>query len=209
MAEVCCLQIVWLIHTLQDTMDCIQYRPRAIILYPGRAEMVYRLKTGLVRLHTMDNEGNGLTLRYIKPNEFFGEESLVGLERHHFAESVTHSTVEMFKIITPEIASDLNTCLAKALGRSYLSISSLASQRLRSRIAASLLELSQTALGMISPTGERQVLATHDDLAAAVGSVRETVTKVIGELSREGMIDSGYGKITLRNFAGLESIASE
>ncbi len=173
--------------------------------------MVYRLKTGLVRLHTMDNEGNGLTLRYIRPSEFFGEEALTGLERQHFAESVTHSTVEMFKAksVTPEIATDLNVCLAKALGRSYLSISSLASQRLRSRIAAALIELSETALGILSATGERQVLATHDDLAAAVGSVRETVTKVIGELSREGAIDSGYGRITLRDLNGLRTIALE
>ena len=200
-----------LIHTLQDTMDSIQYRPGAIILYPGRADMVYRLKTGLVRLHTMDNEGNGLTLRYIRPSEFFGEEALTGLERQHFAESVTQSTVEMFKAksVTPELATELNVCLAKALGRNYLSISSLVSQRLRSRIAGALIELSETALGVVSVTGERQVLATHDDLAAAVGSVRETVTKVIGELSREGTIDSGYGKITLLNLNGLRGIALE
>ena len=192
-------------------MDSIQYRPRAIILYPGKAEMICRLKTGLVRLHTMDNEGNGLTLRYIRPSEFFGEEALTGLERQHFAESVTQSTVEMFKAksVTPELATELNVCLAKALGRNYLSISSLVSQRLRSRIAGALIELSETALGVISVTGERQVLATHDDLAAAVGSVRETVTKVIGELSREGTIDSGYGKITLLNLNGLRGIALE
>jgi CRP/FNR family transcriptional regulator, cyclic AMP receptor protein len=39
--------------------------------------------------------------------------------------------------------------------------------------------------------------------------VRETVTKVIGELAKEGMIDSGYGKITLRDLEGLRGVALE
>ena len=193
----------------RNNMDTIQYRSGAIVLYPGRAEMIYRVKSGLVRLHTMDDEGNSLTLRYIKPGQFFGEEALAGLERDHFAESVTESLVEMFHVnlITPEIAANLNICLAKALSGTYLTIQRLATKRLRSRIAAALIEMSDTALGSMTESGQQQVYATHDELAAAVGSVRETVTKVIGELSREGVIESGYGKITLSNFEGLNTIA--
>jgi CRP/FNR family transcriptional regulator, cyclic AMP receptor protein len=193
----------------RSTMDSIQYRSGAIVLYPGRAEMIYRVKSGLVRLHTMDDQGNSLTLRYIKPGQFFGEEALAGLERHHFAESVTESIVEMFSLnlITPEIALNLTTCLAEALNGTYLSILRLATKRLRSRIAAALLEMSETTLGSTTTNGQLQVYATHDELAAAVGSVRETVTKVIGELSREGVIESGYGKIILRNSEGLHAIA--
>ena len=195
----------------QSKMDTIQYRAGAIVLYPGRAEMIYRVKSGLVRLHTMDDEGNSLTLRYIKPGQFFGEEALAGLERHHFAESVTESKVEMFSLnlLTPEIALSLTANLAEALNGTYISILRLATKRLRSRIAAALLEMSNTALCSTNATGKRQVYATHDELAAAVGSVRETVTKVIGELAREGAIESGYGKIVLINEEGLQIIASE
>jgi CRP-like cAMP-binding protein len=42
-----------------------------------------------------------------------------------------------------------------------------------------------------------------------VGSVRETVTKVIGELTREGYIRSGYGKLVLENPSGLERLSKE
>ena len=52
------------------------------------------------------------------------------------------------------------------------------------------------------------IYATHDELAAAVGSVRETVTKVVGELSREGIISAGYGKITLKDQQALANIAA-
>jgi CRP-like cAMP-binding protein len=147
-------------NSRSQSMDNILYRPNSIILYPGRANAIYRVKSGLVRLHTMDDEGNSLTLRFVKPNEFFGEEALGGLERQHFAESVVESVVEMFdvKLVTPEIAMSLNAHLATALNRSYVQISRLALKRLRSRMAAALLELSDTAVGAASAEGQLQRL---------------------------------------------------
>lgn len=192
-------------------VDTITYRPGAVILYPGKSDMLYRVASGLVRIHTMDDEGNGLTLRYVKPGEFFGEESLTGLERSYFAEAVTDSTVDVINpaLMSAEDNLEVTGHLVKMLDRAYESIYRLVGKRLRSRIAAELLELADTALATKLPSGETMIYATHDELAAAVGSVRETVTKVVGELSREGVISAGYGKITLRDPKALDRIAAE
>ncbi len=192
-------------------VDSITYRPGVVILYPGKSDMLYRVASGLVRIHTMDDEGNGLTLRYVKPGEFFGEESLTGLERSYFAEAVTDSTVDVINpaLMGPEDNLEVTTHLVKMLDRAYESIYRLVGKRLRSRIAAELLELADTALATKQPSGETLIYATHDELAAAVGSVRETVTKVVGELSRESVISAGYGKITLRDPKALARIAAE
>ena len=181
-----------------QSMDTINYRPGSIILYPGKSDNLYRVKVGLIRVHTMDDDGIGLTLRYVKPGEYF-------------AEAVTDSSVEVFNpnSMGAELTLDVTVQLAKALKRNYQSIYRLAGKRLRSRIASELLELATTALASQKPDGMMMVFATHDELAAAVGSVRETVTKVVGELSREGVIDSGYGKITLRDPKALRAIANE
>ncbi|AFZ65897.1 helix-turn-helix domain-containing protein [Deinococcus peraridilitoris] len=192
-------------------VDSVTYRPGAVILYPGKSDMLYRVQSGLVRIHTMDDEGNGLTLRYVKPGEFFGEESLTGLERSYFAEAVTDSTVDVINpaLMNAEDNLEVTTHLVKMLDRAYESIYRLVGKRLRSRIAAELLELADTALATKQASGETMIYATHDELAAAVGSVRETVTKVVGELSREGVISAGYGKITLRDPSALKRIAAE
>lgn len=192
-------------------VDSVTHRPGAVILYPGKSDMLYRVQSGLVRIHTMDDEGNGLTLRYVKPGEFFGEESLTGLERSYFAEAVTDSTVDVINpaLMTAEDNLEVTTHLVKMLDRAYESIYRLVGKRLRSRIAAELLELADTALATKQPSGETMIYATHDELAAAVGSVRETVTKVVGELSRESVISAGYGKITLRDQNALKRIAAE
>ena len=192
-------------------VDTITYRPGSVILYPGKSDMLYRLQSGLVRIHTMDDDGNGLTLRYVKPSEFFGEESLSGLERSYFAEAVTDSTVDVMNpaLLGPEENLEVTTHLVKIIARAYESIYRLVGKRLKSRIASELLELAQTALATQQPDGTTMIYATHDELAAAVGSVRETVTKVVGELAREGVISSGYGKITLKKTEALREIAAQ
>jgi CRP-like cAMP-binding protein len=195
----------------QTLIDSVSYRPGAVILYPGASELLYRVHSGLVRVHTVDDDGNGLTLRYVKPGGYFGEEALAGLERSYFAEAVTESVVQVMNpaLLSPEESLDVTTHLVKALGRAYQSIYRLVGKRLRSRIAAELLELAETALATRDEAGEVVIYATHDELAAAVGSVRETVTKVVGELSREHIIAAGYGKIRLLDRAALQRIAEE
>lgn len=198
-------------HTNRTFIDTVTHRPGAVILYPGKSDMLYRVATGLVRIHTMDDDGNGLTLRYVKPGEYFGEEALADAERAYFAEAVTDCSID---VINPALMSAednlvVTTHLVHTLERAYESIYRLVGKRLRSRIAGELLELKDTALATQLDTGEAMIYATHDELAAAVGSVRETVTKVVGELSREGVISAGYGKITLKDEAALKNIAAE
>ena len=192
-------------------VDTVSHRPGSVILYPGKSDMLYRVASGLVRVHTMDDDGNGLTLRYVKPGDYFGEEALAGLDRQYFAEAVTDSSVD---VINPALMSAednlvVTTHLVRTLERAYESIYRLVGKRLRARIAGELLELKDTALASVQPSGETMIYATHDELAAAVGSVRETVTKVVGELSREGVISAGYGKITLKDETRLARISAE
>ncbi|GGJ82273.1 helix-turn-helix domain-containing protein [Deinococcus aquiradiocola] len=192
-------------------VDTVSHRPGSVILYPGKSDMLYRVASGLVRVHTMDDDGNGLTLRYVKPGDYFGEEALAGLDRQYFAEAVTDSSVD---VINPALMSAednliVTTHLVRTLERAYESIYRLVGKRLRARIAGELLELKDTALATVQPSGETMIYATHDELAAAVGSVRETVTKVVGELSREGVISAGYGKITLKDETALARISAE
>ncbi|MDM7323937.1 MAG: helix-turn-helix domain-containing protein [Thermus sp.] len=195
---------------MTQARETVSFKPGEVILYPGvpgPRDRVYRVLEGLVRLEAVDEEGNALTLRLVRPGGYFGEEALAGLERTYFAEAVTEVVAEPLpKEPHPEEVRQVLASLAQALSESYRRIERLATQRLKNRMAASLLELAQTPLA--HEEAEGLVLhATHDELAAAVGSVRETVTKVIGELAREGYIRSGYGKIVLKDLKGLRELA--
>lgn len=187
------------------------YAPGEVILFPGVAENLYRVLSGLVRVHTVDGEGNGLTLRYVKPGGFFGEEALGGNPRTYFAEAVTATELATTTpaSLDDATAAELTEHLGEAMQSLYRSLSRLAGKRLKARIAAELLELQDSDLSSRTEDGRPVVHITHDDLAAAVGSVRETVTKVVGELSRMGAITAGYGKIALDDVSLLRNVAGE
>ncbi|MFN4073064.1 MAG: cyclic nucleotide-binding domain-containing protein, partial [Thermus sp.] len=174
---------------MTQARETVTFKPGEVILYPGAPgprDRVFRVLQGLVRLEAVDEEGNALTLRLVRPGGYFGEEALAGMERSYFAEAVTEVVAEPLpKEPHPEEIRQVLQGLAQALSESYRRIERLATQRLKNRMAASLLELAQTPLAHEEPEG-LVLRATHDELAAAVGSVRETVTKVIGELTREG-----------------------
>ncbi|MFN3178996.1 MAG: helix-turn-helix domain-containing protein [Thermus sp.] len=195
---------------MTQARETVTFKPGEVILYPGvpgPRDRVYRVLQGLVRLEAVDEEGNALTLRLVRPGGYFGEEALAGMERTYFAEAVTEVVAEPLpKEPHPEEVRQVLLSLAQALSESYRRIERLATQRLKNRMAAAILELAETPLAHQEPEG-LVLRATHDELAAAVGSVRETVTKVIGELTREGYIRSGYGKIVLKDIQGLRELA--
>lgn len=192
-------------------VDTQNYNSDEVILFPGDPSYLYRVRNGLVRIHTVDNEGTGLTLRYVKPGGFFGEEALYAAKRRYFAEAVTpcELTVLEPKRLDRQELSELNAHLVEVVEHLYRSLYRLSGKRLKARIAAELLDLQDSALASVDEAGRATIRITHDDLAAAVGSVRETVTKVVGELSRSGAIEAGYGKITLIDTELLRSTADE
>lgn len=199
------------VMTDADVRDVRSFEGREIILFPGPADHLFRVKQGLVRVHTMDDEGNGLTLRYVKPGGFFGEESLTGGARAYFAEAVTATDVHVLDAhrLDREQERALSLDLVHAVEGLYRGLDRLASKRLRARVAAELLELSDSAIATYDDAGVPVVHITHDDLAAAVGSVRETVTKVVGELARLGAVEAGYGKVSLKDTVRLRRIADD
>lgn len=194
-----------------EIVDVRGYQAGEVVLFPGGPEYLFRVRSGLVRVHTVDDEGNGLTLRYVKPGGFFGEEALTGEARQYFAEAVTATEVVLLDTgsLSREDRQQLLAHLAHVVEGLYRALNRLAGKRLRSRIAAELLELGNSDLASLDDHGVPVVHITHDDLAAAVGSVRETVTKVVGELVRLGAIDAGYGKIRLSRVDVLRDVAGE
>jgi CRP-like cAMP-binding protein len=195
--------------TQNTTNKVVHHQRGQIILYPGQSRYLYSVISGLVRIHAVDGEGVGLTLRYVKPGGFFGEEALSSMPRHYFAEAVTDCEIAVLDpgYLSGHDYAALTEHLIDAVGRLYRALHRLSGKRLRTRIAAELLELRDSALASRNDRGETVVQITHDELAAAVGSVRETVTKVVGELARLGAIDSGYGKIVLKDVDLLKATA--
>lgn len=191
--------------------DVLEVAARETVLYPGPADRLYRVERGLVRLYSLDERGAGMTLRYVKPGGFFGEEALQRRPRGYFAEAAAPTAIERLSPTAIDPASEraLTRHLASVVGDLYASVLRSAGRPLRVRIAAELLELSDSALAERDERGVATVRITHDEIATSVGSVRETVTKTVGELVRSGAIVAGYGRLRLVDPTTLLRIAQD
>jgi CRP-like cAMP-binding protein len=187
-----------------------RFEAGALVFAPGPSREVLYLVSGLVRLHALDEEGAGMTVRYVKPGGWFGEEALAERPRSLFAEAVTEAEVVRVPLTALDAGDRAAVArhLADAIDGLYRALPRLARRPLRARVAAELLDLADSALA--TRDGERiAVRITHDALAESVGSVRETVTKVIGELSRAGAVDAGYGRVVVRDPGRLRELAGD
>lgn len=73
---------------------------------------------------------------------------------------------------------------------------------LLSRLAALLLHLHEEQ-------GNRIGGYTHQDLAEAVGTYRETITQTLNDFKAKGLIEIGRKRLDILDLAGLEEVAAE
>ncbi len=59
------------------------------------------------------------------------------------------------------------------------------------------------------PAADGPLKLTHKDLAERVAATRESVTKALGLLARQGFLELGRGSVTVLDRAGLEALAGE
>jgi CRP/FNR family transcriptional regulator, anaerobic regulatory protein len=78
-------------------------------------------------------------------------------------------------------------------------IEDIAFQRVDIRLAQKLISLER---------GTGQIKATHQQMAAELGTAREVISRQLGEFQRRGWIRQSRGTIDLVDLAGLERLAA-
>lgn len=110
------------------------------------------------------------------------------------------------ELVTQEIARDPELALAmmKYLARTVRLLSGqvdqMAFRPARWRVAQYLLSHSN-AQGLVS--------CTQDDIAASVSVSRVTVSRILNDFSRRGLVELGYRALTLRDRRALEELCQE
>lgn len=169
--------------------------------------------TGLLRVFVTALDGRTMTVRYCRLGSLLGA---VSLFTSAFAMPASVRAVTNARILSmpaPLIRETVsqNPGLARALidelsDRVMCFIAEIpgsAFTTVRQRVARHLLDLAST----VQKGQELAVTASQQQLADAVGSVREVVVRVLRELREEGMVETGHGGIVLLDPARLSSEA--
>lgn len=193
-------------------------RGEPVYLPSEAAEAAMVLAEGRVKIGSLTSDGKQTILAFIEPGEIFGElEALDGGAREEFAEAAEKSTVVLLPASAlrqlvetdPSLAVGVTKLIGLRRRRIERRLKSLLFRSNRQRLISLLLELAQQ-YGQPSsdPPGTRlRIKLSHQDMASVIGSTRETVTVVLGELQSEGLLTVGRRKIVIADLGALERAA--
>ena len=174
--------------------DTFQRRDLVSLTAGSRVPMlrhhVWLVARGMVKLSSMNEQGEDVLLGLAGPNEPFGE-PLSNLDLY---EATTLSDCDLLCLSldeiqqTPHLASTLMLALISRTRQSEALIALLGLRRVEDRVRG-FLELLAEEYGQPCEDGLRLNLRlTHQDIAGALSTTRVTVTRVLGLLKEEGWL---------------------
>ncbi|MDN5331425.1 MAG: family transcriptional regulator, cyclic receptor protein [Tepidanaerobacteraceae bacterium] len=185
------------------------YKKGTVIFFEGEpGDAVYFVKSGKVKVYKSDDEGREYILHIFGEGDVFAEAVLLGGGTYPaIAEAVEDSVVGFIKnedlerLIrgNPDLAIKIIRIMASRLRDSQEKIKNLALRDTYDRTACLLHKISLDCGHRTSRGIEIDLPVTRQELAALVGTSRETVTRILSQMKRDGIIDIDRQKIIVLN----------
>jgi CRP-like cAMP-binding protein len=172
-------------------------------------EKMYVLMNGRVNMVCTNNEGRRLVIAALEPGAVFGEGALdTRSEPGVFVEAVTDVAVWVIPAHEARNMTMQYPILGWGMLQTYGSrllqvennLEDVAYKKLPERLAGLLLDMGDYADGLI--TG-----VSHQALADHLGTYRETVSAILRDFKRQGLVQLGYRRIEIEDVAGLKEAA--
>lgn len=197
-----------LVDELLAAGDRTGYPAGSTIYREGAAPRTMLVVDGLVRVYMRSPEGRQVTVRYARAGDVLGIAVLVGGPADVCVQTLAESG--LFRIDTARLtaaaradarvawalAEELNRRLYESLQQTAIN----AFGSVRQRVAAHLLDL---ASAQQRPQGQLVARASQQELADAVGSVREVVARVLRDLRLAGLVATAPDRVDILDPAGL------
>lgn len=189
------------------TYPLVKYKRGEVIFHPEDTPSgVFQIESGYVRLYSISQMGEELTLLLLKPNDFFPTRWAFGdFPMRHvlgaFTEVVAHKIPkeeflnhmkqdnELLYAFTHKMVARISTL--------YDRMNEMAFGTTDTKIA-SILRMCAAEFGEKKEEGiEIQVPLTHNDIANLVGISRESASLQLKQLERKGVIATNHHLITV------------
>jgi CRP-like cAMP-binding protein len=173
------------------------------------ARKMYVLMSGRVNLVCTNNEGRRLVIACLEPGAIFGEGALDNPgDPNVFVEAADDVSVWIIPagearnmtIQYPILGWGLLQTYGERLMQVENSLEDVAYKKLPERLAMLLLELSDHQNGVIKGV-------SHQSLADHLGTYRETVSAILRDFKRQGLVELGYRRITVLDAEYLKDVA--
>lgn len=205
------------------TLDAIKFTslyPKGSILFVEGEDPrgVFVLCSGRAKLTTSSSEGRTLIVKLAEPGEVLGASAtILGRPYEVSAETLEPSQLNFIKRddFLRFLNAHADACMhtAQQLSEKYQSaqreIRSLGLAQSTSEKLGKLLLQWCDLHGENTPRGTRiKVLLTHEEVAQMIGTTRETVTRLLSEFKRKGIIEVKGSTIVILRKPELETLVS-
>ena len=200
------------IQSLIGAVTRRKYPRDAVIFFesdPGDA--MFMIIAGRVKVTILSDDGREIILSILSDRDFFGEMALLDNEpRSATAIAVQDTEVavihqkDFLSIVEkrPRVAINLLSALSDRLRKANHQIGSLALLDVYGRVAGVLLEMARDTGIRLKDGRIRFRRPTHQEIANMIGATRETVSRTISDLHRQGYIEiSGKNVVIQDQFA--------
>lgn len=188
------------IEELRDKLELRRYKKGDVLWFKGdlNYDGIFFLRKGKLKAIYYSPSGKAFTVNLISPPSILGEISaILGYPHSLTVEAVEDSELLLvpFGLLRevlksrPEIWEDIATTALKRLWRLTENYLTVVSMDAKARVLNIIRELA----------GEEGIVElTHEEIASLCALTRETVSRVLKQLEREGIISLSRGKVILR-----------
>jgi len=192
--------------------DQVFHRGQSIFSEGDDGTGFYVVISGRIKIFKLSSEGKEQTLHIFGPGDPFGEVAV--FSGQHFpanAEAMEESRLFFFprdsfaKLIgkNPSLALNMLAILSKRLRRFANLIDDLSLKEVPGRLAAYLIYLS----GQKGDSEELELNITKSQLASLLGTIPETLSRILGKMSKQGLIETDGRRIRILDREALEDLA--
>jgi len=201
---------------LRGISHMTSYRKQEPICFPGQpANTVYLLKQGRVKISRVNEKGQEAAICLLEPGEIFGEvEALVGITRETLVQAlesvlvceITRENFERFLDRCPTVGIRILKTVGGRLRQVKSKFSDLVFHSAPARLAKLLLQLGKSMGKRDQDTIRLNIRLTHQNLANLIGTSRETVSALLGQFQRQGLLIQDRRQICLVDTDKLANI---
>ncbi len=187
-------------------------RGTSIFMEGDEGDGFYVVLSGRVKIFKLSAEGKEQTLHIFGAGEPFGEVALFSGKRFPAnAEAMEEGRILFFPreafagLIreNPSVAMNLLALLSVRLRKFTALIEDLSLKEVPGRLSAYLLYLSRRRDGAL----DLDLDVTRTQLASLLGTIPETLSRILGRMSRQGLVETDGRRIRILDRRGLEELA--
>ncbi len=206
------------LRAMLPSLETREIPRRHVVYLPGDpGDLVFFLVGGRVKCSKVSRDGKELILAYRRPGDVFGELCVLdGKPREEMVEVVKSAIVvvvprEIFAgllLEDPKLAFEFARIVGQRRRSVEHRIEHLIFRDVSAKLAALLLELAGEFGRDDGDGGVRiDVRITHQEMANLVGSTRETISMMLAQFRKRGIVDTDARTITVRDVQALRALS--